>query len=383
MAQWSDIPAELRNSIYDAVLSQSQIPSEKVNSNDALSLFSVSKQLHDEASSHFYQHNDICIDTPSPVTESATILPPIADRYVRFIRRLRVRATIGCADPILHSRIASTICSIASTGAKLDNVHITIQSSLSRLLNSRVDDSVLDHDNPIIIALQTLLNCGVAKAVHVHLPGVWFTPFVVFRLESQHRDCRLLFVDENGSRLDESFVQRYPTGINTATHMAGLGLAKEVAANLPSPDFVSAPSVASSISSSVGSAFSDLDMFSVSDFEREFDDARSDGLKEDPMTGDAFFCGADIEEWEAMTQDFDHQQPDPSKSEDMDMGFNFDSDMDEDDVELEHVAYEDLEAILGNMEDVAHHMANEADITYMTNFAPELLLSRHQLDHLM
>ncbi|USP79490.1 hypothetical protein yc1106_06764 [Curvularia clavata] len=382
MAQWSDIPAELRNSIYNALLSRSQIPSEQFNSSEALSLFSVSKQLHNEASSYFYQHNEICIDTPSPITESATILPPVADRYVRFLRRLRVRATIGCTDAIIHSRIASTIWSLASTEAKLDNVHISIQSSLSRLISSRVDDSVLDHNNPITIALRNLLGRRVAKTVRVHLRGVWFTPFVIFGLESQYRDC-LLFVDENGSPLDTSFVQRDPTGVYAATHIIGLGLAKEVTADLPSSDYMSAPAVPSSIATSVGSAFADLDTFSVSDFERQSDDARSDDPKEEPMPGDSFFSGADIEEWEAMTQDFDQHQSDPSGPEDMDMGCNFDDAMDEEDVELEDVTQEDFEAILGNMDDVAHHMANEADITYMTNFAPELLLSRHQLDHLM
>lgn len=381
MAQWSDIPAELRNSIYDALLSRPQIPSEQLNSNDALSLFSVSKQLHDEASSYFYQENEICIDTPSPMTESATVLPPIADRYLRFLRRLRVRATIGCADAMLHSRIARTICSLASTEAKFDKVHISIQSSLSRLVTSRVDDSVLDQFNPITIALRTLLNSGVAKTVHIHLRGVWFTPFVAFDLGRKYGDS-LLFVDENGWRLDESSIQRDPTGNYAATHMAGLGLAMEVAGGLPSSYCVSAPAAPSLISSSVGSAFADMDMFSVSDFERESDGAQSDGAKEHSMISDPFFSDADVEEWEAMTQDFDQQQPGPSDSEDMDTGYDFDSAIDEDDEELEDVTQEDFEAMLDNMEDVAH-LANEADITYMTNFAPELLLSRHQLNHVM
>ena len=246
-----------------------------------------------------------------------------------------------------------------------------------------LDDSVLDHNNPIIIALRTLLDCGVAKTVRLHLRGVWFTPFVVFGLQNQYRDC-LLFVDENGSPLDTSLVQRHSTGIYAATHMTGFGLAKEVASALSSPDCISAPAVPSSISSSLGSAFADLDMFSVPDFEREWDDAQANESKDESMTGDSFFFGADIEEWEATTQDFGQQQQlDSSDLEDMDMGYNFDDAMDEEDAEIDNMEQEDFEAMLGNMEDVAHHIGNEADITYMANFAPELLIARHQLGHVI
>jgi hypothetical protein len=42
-----------------------------------------------------------------------------------------------------------------------------------------------------------------------------------------------------------------------------------------------------------------------------------------------------------------------------------------------------MDAIMGNMEDMAQHMANDIDMSYMTNFAPDLLLRQHNLSHLM
>jgi hypothetical protein len=53
------------------------------------------------------------------------------------------------------------------------------------------------------------------------------------------------------------------------------------------------------------------------------------------------------------------------------------------DEEMNDVDQEDFEAIVHNLEDIAHHMANNETVTYMTNFAPDLLLSRHQLIHVM
>lgn len=381
MAQFSDIPAELRNLIYQFLLLQSPNMMERSSNTNALSLFGVSQQIHDEAASYFYQNNQICIDTPFPPTETATILPPVADRYLRFLRRLRVRATIAAADSITHARIANTITSLVVIGATFDDVHIHIQSSLSQLVNSRVDDSILGAEDPITVALRTLLNSGVTKVVHLHLCGVWFTPCVIQDLRSRYGDV-VVFVDRKGSPQDSSSVQRQRTGTYAATHMTSLGFVKEATGDVRSPHDLPAQSTASSLSSSVDSALADMDMFSVTDFERGSDDSHKDQAKGEATSHDSFFSEADIEEWEASTQELD----DASEPEDMDLdnGSNGeDEDEDKNEDELDDVMQDDFDVIMGNMEDMAHHLVNEADMTYMTNFAPELLLARPQLERVM
>jgi hypothetical protein len=52
------------------------------------------------------------------------------------------------------------------------------------------------------------------------------------------------------------------------------------------------------------------------------------------------------------------------------------------DEDMEDVQREEIQAIVRNMNETAHHIANDDDVTYMTNFAPDLLLSRHHLGHL-
>jgi hypothetical protein len=66
----------------------------------------------------------------------------------------------------------------------------------------------------------------------------------------------------------------------------------------------------------------------------------------------------------------------------MELDEDEDEDEDEDD-EMEEVSHDEMDAIMGNMEDMAQHMANDIDMSYMTNFAPDLLLRQHNLSHLM
>jgi hypothetical protein len=377
MADLSHVPAELRNMIYEALLSESQRRNTMVRfrNDNAFSIFAVSKQFHYETTSYFYKYNTFNIYTPSRVTDTATILPPIANRYLRHLRQVRVLATIAHAESTTNTKVASTIASLATIGANLEDVLVIIESSLSRLINSVVDDSILGSDHPVTTALRTLLDSGVAKTVRLCLCDAWLTSCVAHDLKIQYGN-RLLFVDQGGLPCDTTVVQREKTGVHITQHMGRLGLSNEDVPDVPSPDRVAARSTPSSISSSLGSAFADLDTFSVTNFERGSDDVKNDESRGESTGNDSFFSEADIQEWEASTES--HKQEDTFQLEDMgaedDLG---------DGEELGNLSEEDFDAVMGNMEDVAYPNANEDDITYMTNFAPELLLARHHLGHLV
>ncbi|KAL6154212.1 hypothetical protein ACJBU6_07491 [Exserohilum turcicum] len=377
MAQFSDIPAELRNVIYGELLlkSQAHISLERFSNGNHLSLFAVSKQLHHETTSYFYQHNQITIDPMSPKTETATILPPIADRYLRFLRQLKIAAMVSEANSSTHQRLANTIASLATVGANFEDIHIAIQSTLSRLVTPMVDDSILGSNHPVTAALRLLLGSGVAKVVRLQLVQVWFAPLVAQNLKSQYGD-RILFLDAEGVAQNARSVQKPWNGVYVGTHMTALGLDIEAVVDALSPSHGSPSSMPSSISSSVGSAFSSLDTFSVTEFELGCEDAKNEESKDESANDDSFFSGINIEEWDASTQVT--EQHDLLGSEEMEV----DDDV-SDDEELEDVSQEDFDAIMGNMEDMANYEANQCDMTYMTNFAPELLLSRYHLGHLL
>jgi hypothetical protein len=78
-------------------------------------------------------------------------------------------------------------------------------------------------------------------------------------------------------------------------------------------------------------------------------------------------------EWSASTEE-EKENGEEDTSEGM-------GDLDGED-EMEDVEQGELDVIMHNMEAIAHHVANDDDVTYMTNFAPDLLLSRHHLHHL-
>ncbi|EUC45983.1 hypothetical protein COCMIDRAFT_36387 [Bipolaris oryzae ATCC 44560] len=372
MAEFHDMPAEIRNMIYESIFSPSQsqdIVEDLCSNSNAFSLFTVSKQMHDETTSYFYQNNNINIYTPSQTTETATIFPPIADRYLRYLGRVRVLATIAAAESSTHAKVADTIASLATIGAKFEYVNIIINSSLSRLVNKMVDDSILDADHPITVALHKLLDSKVAKVVRLSLPGAWLTPSVAQHLKSQYGD-RILFVDRDGSPCDAASVEKPKTGVHITGHMATLGLDMEDAYS--DDESESDQSTPSSIPSSFGSVLADLDAFSVASYEAGPEDAKNDDSTDDSAGDDSFFTEDELEEWAASGEN--DVQEEPSQPEDTEV--DVEEELDE---ELDNMPDDGFDTIMGNMGD----MANEADITYLVNFAPELLMAGHDLDHFM
>lgn len=365
------MPAEFRNVLYAELLQNSRSPHQPHNE---LALFTVSKQLHKESTSYFYQHNDIAIDAPSAATNVATILPPIADKYLRFLRHLRVHIPTGQANWPSVRNAASTINSLASIGANFVDLHIFISSPLSPLLNSRVDDSTMDSHHPITIALRDLIAAGIAKSIHIQLKNAWFAPGVASALHSTP-PSRLRFSISDNYTLDFTSLERPITGRYSSMHLTDWGLREEDVkdSSLGYPTSVS--STPSSLPSSLCSAFANLDTFSVTSFELASDDEHDkDGESYDEFDSSEqpFFTEDDIEEWQAATHE--SQQEDSGSLVIHNLG---------EDEEMEDVPQEDIQAFMNNLEATAHHRANDADITYMTNFAPDLLLSRHHMGHLV
>jgi hypothetical protein len=373
MAKLDDLPAELRNVLYSQILPPKNTPGRTTN---GFALFAVSKKFHFESTSYFYQHNVISVSAESTVTDTATILPPIADQYLRYLRRLALWATVSYNSTMSTLKVANTIASLATIGANLEELHIHIRSPSSKLLNSRVDDSVLNADHQVTVALQQLLHSGVAKVVRIELKNAWFAPDVAVALQDQFSD-RLEFYTAGSLNTDPRTLERPLTGRSTNGHLTALGLddadMTDAGSCYGSPTCLSP--LPSPLISSSSSAFADLDSFSVVSYQLGADDdctGNGESYEQPDSIVQPFFTEDDIEEWQTSTQV--SKRPNLEDLEEMEI---------DEDEEVDEIPQDDMEAIFGNMEEIAHHVANEADITYLTNFAPDLLLAQHNLGHLV
>jgi hypothetical protein len=357
------LPAEVRNRLYE------QLMTEENTSSNALALFTVSKQAHQEASSFYYQNNAVAIDTPSPSIGAATILPPIADRYLRYLKRFTLNALAGQSNMPRTRKVAAAIASLSCIGAQFSELSIVVTSSLSQILNARVDDSVLEDAHPITEAIRTVLRAKVAKTFRLYMQNTWFAPGVARNLHTTF-GSQVEFYERETRCYDMSSLERSLIGRYSSMHLTSLGLGDE---NTTAADYDnSSASTPSSLRSSLGSAFSDLNSFTVSSWEMGLDkgdaQAGSDSSMNDDDAGEPpFFTDDDIEDWSASTME-EYDDDDEEVLGDLD---DLD-DLDEDD-EMEDVSQEEILDVMCNLQEIANHEANEDDIEYMVNFAPEFL----------
>lgn len=364
MANFEDLPGEVRNILYEQLFTRDMRPQQ--SSENSFSLFSVSKQLNHETSSYFYKHNDFAIFLPSPTTDMATILPPVSDKFLRFLKRLTIHISAGQMNLPRIQSAASSIAGLATASVDFDVLTISISSPLSNLLNSRVDDSVLTADHPITVAVQQLLTSGISKTLCINLKDAWFAPGVASTLPPKCK-TELGFFCNGAATSDPSALERPLTGRFSGTHLTAMGLDEQSIAEGKWLQESSKTNTPTSLPSSLCSAFSELDNFSVTSF--AISSSNEQDSTESPSG--SFFTDCDIEEWSSSTQ---------KESQDEILGAMDDID---DDTDMEDIQQEDIQLVMQNMEDTAHHFANDADISYMTNFAPELLLTRHHLGHLI
>jgi hypothetical protein len=376
MARFTDLPPEMRNAMYNELLTGGS----RLQHRDQheLALFTVSKQLHEESSSYFYQHNAIVIDAPLATTDTATNLPPIADRYLCFLKRLTVRTFVGHAALQRTRKAAAAIVALSCIGANFDELNVLIKSPLSHILNSRVDDSTLHNAHPIILAIRKVLESNVTKRFRIQLQDAWFAPGVARALQADF-GSRLEFYRNETHAQDVQSLECSLIGRYSSTHLTDLDLDMDNAMNMRSgEESASLMSTPSTLRSSLGSPFAGLDTFSVSSFEMNSDDCEKKdfdaALANHDTRGAPFFTEDDIEEWSASTEE---EQGSDEEDTLEDMG-----DLDGDD-EMEDVEQDEVDAIMHNMEAISHHVANDDDVTYMINFAPDLLLSRHHRHHLV
>ncbi|KAH6629222.1 hypothetical protein C7974DRAFT_472073 [Boeremia exigua] len=322
MAVFTDLPSEMRNSIYDMLL---------IGPAPSLGVLGTSRLIHGEAASYYYQNNAFEV---SLMSQSETLLPPIPDRYLKYLRRLTINVCLTSSR--VHDS-ARRIEALANTGATLASLTINLISRTSRVLSNRVDDNVLSEDHPIALALHHLLSSSVAQSMRVNLEGVWFAPGLATKLLNEFEGT--LEVLTTLSSLERALV-----GQKTQTHLRALDIDTEAATDrLPSPPASPSPS-------DLSTALSELDQFSPMEFFDEYTeevevDAEADLLIDEPM-----FDAHDNEEGheEELTEEDDVA-----------------------DEEMEDI--DNFEAILGGLGEIAQQRANEADISYMTNFAPEML----------
>ncbi|KAL6710319.1 hypothetical protein ACN47E_009265 [Coniothyrium glycines] len=373
----SALPAELRNNLYSMLLHDDATTSVGQASSNLHALFVVSKQLHNESSSYFYQHNVATVDVSSEASYNATLLPPIPDTYLRYLRRIIVHVPTGQASMLPTRKAAQVITSFTNIAPNLEEVTIVISGRSSNLLNSRVDDSILDKHHPITMALWQLLSSNTVKLVRLEMTNSWFATGVAHTFVQQF-GAKLQFVNSMAGSIELTALEKPLTGRYSNVYLYALGLDDDdiACSNLKPLDSSVSPS--STFPSSIYSALSNLDTFSVSTSEPASEyEMQEQKLKSGPGddSNEPFFSQDDIEDWQCSTQDFDGS--DTGDTIEMD---DLDDSVDED---MEDIPVEDVKAIIHNLEQAAHDKACADDVTYLTNFAPDLLLARHQLGHLV
>ncbi|KAF9697975.1 hypothetical protein EKO04_004363 [Ascochyta lentis] len=345
---FTDLPAEMRNMVYHGLLPGSK----------SLALLRTSKLIHQEAAPYFYQHNLFTISLPATHSEGATILPPIANRYLKYLRQLTICMTVGRPGSANTQETARSIAALTGIGANLDILNFRFSSKISTLLQSRVDDSVLHNEHPITYALRTLLTFDVAKQVRVELDNVWFATDVIRDLRSEFGERLGVLNTIKGENIERPLTSRYST-----THLHALGVEEQDAEYLQIECLPSG-----STSSSLDSALSELDTFSPMDF---LDEEREEiyDLVETEKAGSGFrqlVFGINENEFQLEdAKDTRYIHASALDNEELN-----ESD-DVDDEEMEGI--DDIDAIVGNLEELEMWRVNGKDVCYLTNFAPEVL----------
>ena len=333
MASLMDLPPEMRNSIYDRIITS---PTSR------LALSSASKELHEEVLSYFYQHDVFTIDLPGE-TNGTTILPHVPDRYLKYLRHLTVNICVT-ASSVTHS--AHKLATLAGRDVALSVLTLNLSSTMSRLLSTRTDDPVLEESHALTSALQQLLSSSSVSRLRVNLDAVWFAPGLATGLLGAFGGKLEMVTAEKG-------VERELLGQTMQTHLRDLGLEGEYDEGAGSPS--STVDTAPSTPESLRSALSELDRFSPMAF---FDDDENDVHEGGRQEKEIF--GVKLEDVN-MSHAADQSETEEELTEEDDIS----------DEEMEVV--DGLDAIFTNLQDDAHWRANEADVFYATNFAPEML----------
>lgn len=282
---------------------------------------------------------------PAEAADGITILPPVPDKYLKHLRHLAVNICVASSNAALG---AERLTALADRAATLSVLTLNLTSTTSMLLSRRVDDSVLGEDHALTIALHRLLSSKVICLVCVNLDTVWFTPGLATRLLSEFVGKLEIVTVTRG-------VERQLLGQTTWTHLRDLNLGSVEESGDDTGTSSSNTDTAPSTPELLRLALSELDQFSPMDFLDEdmtdFNKGREEGVGYSELVPETF-DSQHAADWSEVGEEL---------TEEDDIG----------DEEMENI--DSLDAILNNLQDVAHWRANEADVYYATNFAPELL----------
>ncbi|KAL5423734.1 hypothetical protein PMIN04_003735 [Paraphaeosphaeria minitans] len=221
------LPAEIRNTIYDQTFDAD------ISNADMLALMKTSQQLHLEAGSRFYANNPFTVSFPDPSVPGATVLPPINDRYLPFLKNLGVEISAGCATRPRVQEIAAAIKRLTTIGAEFDKISFLIQfpPELSFFLQNKYDDPILDKSHPITTALQHLLDSGVSKVVRIWMNGAWFAPGLATMMKAHYGSSLKFMLINREHRIielgDPVMYERASTGLCSCTPLRIFGMAED------------------------------------------------------------------------------------------------------------------------------------------------------------
>jgi hypothetical protein len=181
---------EIRNEIYGYVflIGDDRINTSVRNPKHFLALLRTCKQYHQEATSFFYTRYNFHFSSSAirlahqvPIS---TMLPPISDRYIHFLKRVTLSISVG--DPSLTDTrtSANLISALMRTGAQFEEVCIKLTPGryLELSLTRISDDGILDSNHCIVSALQSLFHSNICKEIQINVQGCYFAPGVASHL---------------------------------------------------------------------------------------------------------------------------------------------------------------------------------------------------------
>jgi hypothetical protein len=195
---------ELRNLIYRELLdSENKVTNPITNSStSAFALFRTSRYIHAEMSTFYFATGQFVANICSCGAPTPYIFPSVPDRYLGLIKHFHIKLRTGCGLFPAVQETAKKLTRLASVAERLEDVSITIRAAegLSSVLNSRMDDSVMDVSHPITVALRHMLDTKASRIVHLRLENAWFATGVAAELQADfgHR-LRILPVDDDGN----------------------------------------------------------------------------------------------------------------------------------------------------------------------------------------
>ncbi|KAF2250318.1 hypothetical protein BU26DRAFT_299843 [Trematosphaeria pertusa] len=344
---------ELRNLVYDEVLfyeTNSSTINSKLASN-RLALFSTSRSLHLETASYFFANGNFNVDIPSPATPGATILSPIADSYLRFLKHLTINIRVGDASRPEVQKTAEAITALADIGADFEEINLNIEAAsyLSPLLNARFDDSILDMSHPVTASLRRILEFGACKIIRVRLDGAWFAAGVATKLQATFGPCIQFVSPDTGSPRDVSHFERELRGRRSTTPLRMFTHEDQ----FPNVDDLASPIYSgASFNSFIGI---------------------EEGLSA-PFTADA-----EIESDDSL---FDYEFDTAGTNEEELTSDDDDVDIDDDLLPIDEKEVEATAAAWGDSVKVlADDIASTADIEFMMHMAPEVLWEPERISY--